>query len=129
MKQPPTEGEEFSIRLKVVAISLFCPIVVMVFEAYDRVALKVGSEGDDAGKIVAPSEEVELYSCEESKEGKCIYQGKGSRYRCILLRHSPGQRPLFLHLQLIFSSLHSCALVFFGLDGSLSPLPVFDVAI
>lgn len=61
----------------------------MVFKAYGGVIWRMRSEGDDAGKIVAPAEEIELYSCQESKEGECIYQGKGSRYRCILLRHSP----------------------------------------
>lgn len=73
MEQPPTEGEKLPICLKVITICLFCPIVIMVFEAYGGVVWMVRSERDNAREIVAPAEKVELYPRKKGKEGKRVY--------------------------------------------------------
>jgi hypothetical protein len=58
VEEPPAEGEVPSIRLEVIAVCVLEVVIVVVLQADLRLLWSGCGEGDDAGEIVASSEEV-----------------------------------------------------------------------
>lgn len=72
MQQPPAEGEELAVGLKVIAVGLLQIVIIMIFEAYRGILKTVGGQGNDAGKVIAATEEIELDPSQEGEEAERV---------------------------------------------------------